>query len=340
MRNSAALKIAAVAVAAAAVLLFGITAVQVAKRRADAEAASRAAAQQMRTIGSENDKITFQGVTYERRKGPETYLVLGVDRFSKDVAKSYGGGQADLLLLLVTDYVTDTYRIVPISRDTLTMVTVIDQYGNRQIGGTVFDQICISHAYGTGGEDSCENTVRSVEYLLPGAKVDGYIALAMDSIDVLIDAVGGVTLTIDKDLTGANPAFTEGATVTLDAETAEQFVRARMSVDEDTNADRLRRQLTFMNAWAEKAKRLSSKQILNLLRQIEEICVTDMTEKRLSSIADEVRKYENGGVLTIDGEYVESQSYHDFHADEDSIMKIVLELYYTPVTHQDIGDTK
>jgi hypothetical protein len=47
------------------------------------------------------------------------------------------------------------------------------------------------------------------------------------------------------------------------------------------------------------------KRLVELLEQIRAICVTDLTEKRLSSIADSVQKYENRGYLSIDGEYVQ-----------------------------------
>ncbi len=50
--------------------------------------------------------------------------------------------------------------------------------------------------------------MRAVEYLLSGAALDGFIALDLRSIGVLNDAVGGITVTIDKDLTGAHPSFT------------------------------------------------------------------------------------------------------------------------------------
>ncbi len=336
-RNAAFLKIAAILIAVAAVALAGVTAVQVAKRREEAQSAARVSDETRKRLNHEDDTLTVDGVTYERKKGTETYLLLGIDRGGVTDVVKYGGGQCDVLLLLVIDYSNDAYRILPINRDTITMITLIDDAGEGRITDQMFNPICLSHSFGTGGEDSCENTVRSVEYLLSGAKVDGYIAADMDIIGVLTDAVGGVPVKIDTDLTGADPSFEKGATVTLNAETAERFVRARMNVGDEHTVQRMGRQITFLKAWSEKAKRLGSRQLMALLEEIEEISVTNMTEKRLTSIMDDLQKYDNLGILTIDGEYDEERTVPGFLADEDSIRDALLTLYYTPTTNQDKG---
>ena len=41
-------------------------------------------------------------------------------------------------------------------------------------------QLALAHTYGSGEEDSCENTVLAVENLLYGVGIDHYVSLTMD----------------------------------------------------------------------------------------------------------------------------------------------------------------
>jgi len=274
----------------------------------------------------EEDTITYEGVTYKRKSRVESYLILGVDK-TEEQRKTGQAGQADVLLLLVLDAEQQAYRILNINRDTVTQITVLSPDGS--ISSEKFEPICLSHAYGTGGPESCENTVRSVEYLLAGIKPDGYIALDLTAIGVLNDAVGGVTVTVDKDLTAMHPALKKGATVKLDAASAEAYVRARMYVGEEDNLSRMNRQVGYMTAWFRQAQALGEQRLIGLLDSIEEVCVTDLTEKRLAAVADIAMKYENLGFCALDGEYVRTVSFNEFHADDDSVTQMILELFYT-----------
>jgi hypothetical protein len=67
---------------------------------------------------------------------------------------------------------------------------------------------------------------------------------------------------------------------------------------------------------------------MRLLQRLEPLLTTNLTEKRLSSIASDAGKYENGGFLTIDGEYRVVDSFHYCYAYEESLMETVIELFY------------
>jgi len=329
-RNAALLKIAAIFAAVAALALFGFTGFRLLERfsaGANVPASSGPSAAKPPLPDLNGDTITIDGVTYTRKRRVESYLILGTDRTEEQIQSGSSAGQADVLLLLVTDAETDTFCVLAINRDTVTQVTVLS--GNGEITDEKFEPICLSHSYGTGGTDSCKNTARSVSYLLSGIEPDGFFALDLRAIGVLNDAVGGVTVTIEKDLTAVDPSFREGATVKLDARTAEAYVRARMLAGEEDNFSRMERQTRYMKEWLRMARQLGERRLLELLDQIREIGVTDLTEKRLTSIASDLEKYENLGFLTIGGEYVETVSYNAFHADEDSVLETILKLYYT-----------
>ncbi len=270
--------------------------------------------------------MTVDGVDYVKNSRVESFLIIGVDRTDEQIERGTAAGQSDVLLLAVLNSEDDTFSIVDINRDTVTQVIVLNDDGD--ISGEIFAPICLSHSYGTGGKDSCENVVNSVEYLLTGAQVDGYLALDLSSIAMLNDAVGGVTVTIDKDMTAADPSFVKGATVTLDENTAEAFVRARLNVGEDTNENRQERQMQFMNAWLDKARTLGENDMLKLLDDMGGLMVTDLSEKRIVSIAEKAQRFENQGIIKPEGEYSETSASTEFHVDPDSISRLVLELFY------------
>lgn len=282
-------------------------------------------------LGTEG--IERDGVYYTLRSDIETYLLLGIDTDGERTEGYDLGGQADVLLLLVMDNAHDSYRILQINRDTMTQVTTLSSGG--AVAGESFFPICLSHAYGSGGKDSCENTVRAVQYLLSDITIDGYAAIDMESIGRLNDAVGGVTLTIGDDLTAANPAFTKGAVVRLDAGSAEDFLRARMSLGESNNINRMARHRQYMDAWIAAAREKTHGDSAEFAAFVDEIkgwLVTDITDKRLAAIAEDAYRYENGGYITITGENDSSGSYNRFYADEDSITEALLTLFYEKQT--------
>ena len=137
-------------------------------------------------------------------------LFLGVDKEAFEEGGTVGdgkAGQADALFLLVLDTKTGKSRLIAISRDTMTDVNVYSDLGN--FIGTEKLQLCLAYTYGDGKEKSCENTVRAVSRLFYGMPVAAYAALDLDAIAVLTDAVGGVEVTVTKDLTIQDPSLKE-----------------------------------------------------------------------------------------------------------------------------------
>ena len=61
--------------------------------------------------------------------------------------------------------------------------------------------------------------------------IDHYVALSMDAVPVINDAVGGVAVRCMDDLTAYDPSLTEGAEITLMGDQALYYVRARMNAD-------------------------------------------------------------------------------------------------------------
>lgn len=280
------------------------------------------------------DAISFDGHQYVPKENIESILVMGVDEADtqKDSELYVNNNQADFLMLMVIDHEAKTYRTLQINRDTMTDIPTLGLNGefiDYQKG-----QIALAHAYGSGLEDSCENEVDAVSRMLYGMTIDHYVSLSMPAIAEINDAVGGVTVTITDDFAEVDPDFKEGETITLHGKQAETFVRTRKDVADQTNINRMSRQLTYMRAW--KAKALECMQsdnmfAFNLVLTLSDYMVSDMSAQQLSEFANYMKEYTDEGVLQTEGESVKGERFMEFYADETSLQNNVFELYYDRV---------
>ena len=178
-------------------------------------------------------QLYYNGRWYRLLDGLETCLVLGIDKFS-DYAATFVEGdllndlQSDVLLLMIEDKAAGSWTALQLNRDTMCEIRRLGISGEKT--GTVFQQLALSHTYGSGGKDSCRNSVKAVSRLLYDVPIDHYYAVTMDAIPVLNDLVGGVTVHVDDDLTAADPVLVQGTDVTLHGDQALHFVRARKNV--------------------------------------------------------------------------------------------------------------
>lgn len=278
------------------------------------------------------EQICCGGVWYERKEDARAYLLMGIDREGQAVSSgSYnGGGQADLLLVLVLDREERTYRVLPIDRDTMTPVDELGLFGDTV--RTRVQQIALAHFYGDGLEASCENTVAAVSNLLGGVPLDGYAALQMDAIPLLNDWAGGVTVTLRDDFSQTDLGLEPGTTVTLTGEQAYSFLRSRVAVGDGTNAARMARHREYLSALAGQMD-LRLEEDLGAMGELyaalEPYMVTDLGSGTVSKIALDCRNYADGGVVTIDGTWQMGETYLEFYPDGDSLEQAVLTLFYT-----------
>lgn len=279
------------------------------------------------------DTVEIDGVTYRKRQDVRTVLLLGVDREGGAVVSGgRNGGQADFLQLLVTDAERQQLTMLAIDRDTMTPITILGVLGNRS--GVREAQICLSHGFGDGGAQSCELTVQAVSNLLLGTAIDAYAAMNMDGISVLNDALGGVTVTLADDFSALDPAMRQGETLTLRGEQAEIFVRGRRSVGIGTNEARMARQQLYigqmMSLLDERIH--GDKNFMGLLYdELKPYLVTNMSRGAMINQAWAARDYSRV-TLSLAGEHtVGAQGFMEFHADEQALKTLVLELFYEEV---------
>ena len=162
---------------------------------------------------------------YRPREGIETFLFMGLDKYEtgEEQIGYLNDQQSDFLMLFIMDREAGTLEVLHLNRDTMTEIRRLGIGGGN--AGKFVGQLALSHTFGSGGSDSCLNTVKAVSGFLKGVKIDHYIAMTMDGVGILNDLVGGITVTIPVDMTMVDPAFEEGAEITLQGEQALLFVR-------------------------------------------------------------------------------------------------------------------
>ena len=280
--------------------------------------------------------VYWEGKWYWRAAEREAYLFIGVDNKGdlEEARKQFGGGQSDVLLLLVVDHAKATFRVLQLDRDTMTQVPVIGFGVGGSAGnvlGTEYMQLEFAHTYGDGREQSGENTVDAVSGLLYGAPIDGYAALLMDAIPILNDMVGGVTVTVEDDLTAMDATLVQGRTVTLYGEQAMHFVHARRGVGDGSNVARMRRHRAYLHGFEQQLRARTAENpqfVLELYAALSDNLITDISSGTLSRIAQQCQGYENSGTLTLEGESRLGEKLMEFYPDENALRGLVLDLFY------------
>ena len=277
--------------------------------------------------------VEVDGTVYRPRKDVTSILLMGIDRDNDSASVGYrNGGQADFLQLIVIDDTEKKITRLQIDRDTMTPITVLGVLGNKS--GVRTAQICLSHGFGDGGAQSCALTVDAVSNLLFNAPIDEYIALNLDGISTLNDAVGGVRVTLEDDFSALDPAMTPGATLTLQGDQAEYFVRSRRSVGVGTNEARMKRQQAYI---AQLSVQLDSRiqadeaYLGSLYDALAPYLQTSLSRGLLINKGWAAKDY-GREFREIEGNYqVGSDGFMQFYADEPELQKLVLELFYQKV---------
>jgi len=179
----------------------------------------------------------FSGGTKNKDNGiietPENkvnIMVMGVDKRSDDV------GRSDTLFVLTVDTNTKEVAMLSIPRDT-----------RMKIPNNGWDKINAAYAYG-----GVKLSQQSVENLL-GIKIDHHIEINIAGFKKIIDAMGGVTIDVEKRMYYNDPYDDDGGLAIdlrpgvqhMDGKTAIQYVRYR---DEEGDIPRVERQQKFIKA--------------------------------------------------------------------------------------------
>ena len=276
--------------------------------------------------------ITRDGVSYYPRQDITVVMVLGIDQ-NGPVQASEGyinSGAADMAALLIFDDADKSCTILQLNRDTMLEMPVLGVGGKN--AGTYYGQLALSHTYGSGMADSCENTRRTISNFLYGIRIDYYLAMNMDAISILNDAVGGVTVNVTDDFSHVDPTITKGQ-MTLRGEQAIRFVRTRRDVGDQLNISRIDRQKEYIGSFLKKFRSRYHSDLefaATTYDQVLPYIVTDCSLNTITSLMDRYGDYEIREVVSPAGENVMGEEYYEFYADEDALDELILRLFYAP----------
>ena len=275
----------------------------------------------------------YNGTAYAKKEDLETVLLLGVDKFEGETPEGYvNNQQADFLLLLVMDKQNETCTPIQLNRDTMTQIQILGVTG--EAAGTFTGQLALAHTYGSGEEDSCENTVLAVSNLLYGMEIDHYVSLTMDGVALLNDLVGGVTVEVLDDFSGIDDSLMQGETVTLQGPQALTYVRSRGGMEDSSNLHRMERQRQYLSALQQQLKAAVQQEdgfTLDALLQLNEYMVSDCTVNQLSDLGDSLATYQVSDILTTPGDAQEGEEFMEFTVDEAALQQLVMDVFYEPV---------
>jgi len=238
----------------------------------------------------------IQAIGTSSPAGKVNILVLGIDERADDI------GRSDTAFVVTVDLDTKQVSLLSIPRDT-----------RVKIAGYGWDKINSAYAY--GGTKLAKATVEN----LLGIHVDNTVLINFAGFVKAINAIGGVTIDVDKRMSYVDPYDDQGGLAIdlkpglqhLDGEQAIEYVRYR---DEEGDIGRVARQQKFLKAVFNE---LDSPQIITkipeLIKAFSQAVRTDLPASKMLQLASRVKDALQAGLQTemVDGtpRYIEDISY-------------------------------
>lgn len=285
------------------------------------------------TVSSTADQNTveYEGSTYKYNDHLSNYLFMGIDSTEEvsEMETQQDAGQADSIYVVSLDRATEQVQVLSIPRDTITEIEVFNPSGTSL--GMTDNHINLQYAYGDGKEESCELMKTAVSKLLHNLPIQGYYSMNISGIAEVGRLVGDVEIVVpDDSLEEHDPYFKEGATVTVNGDNVEEFLRYRDTGKSQSALVRQKRQKTYLKALIPKLQektQVNSSFIGDLLNDIQPYTVTnignDVFVKLLNAAGNSTLETQ-----TVPGEGVEGKYYDEYHVDNDALYKLVLSMYY------------
>lgn len=275
--------------------------------------------------------ITRDGVKYFPRQDITVVMLLGVGDWGEVTPTKPNESRAvDMITLMIFDEKNEETTLLSLNRDTMVKMHQLDEDGLRN--GWAFQQLALSHVYGTGLADSCENTRAAVSDFLGGVVIDHYVSITLDAISIMNDAVGGVTVTVTDDFSAIDPEIRMGEH-TLQGKQAVTYVQSRKNLGDTLNVSRMERHKEYLEGFLPAMKmknRESDSFAISCYEKISPYMVTDCTVNTLTGMIQRYADYTIGQHLTPAGSNVEGEEFYEFYADEEKLEELVLQLFYAP----------
>lgn len=258
-------------------------------------------------------------------------LCIGVDKevpMTERDPNTNSIGQADALYLISIDRANNNeISIVAVPRDT---IVNIKKYNSRmEYLGSGIGQICTQYAYADGTVRSCELTQEKIEDIFPGVEIDAYIAININAIVSVNDAIGGVEVYIHDEYTAYQMSVWNNTTVNLTGRNAMLFLRARNLNESESAYGRIDKIKEYIQAFIPKAIKTILKDpmvLKDIYEALEQNMVTNIEKSDILSLIGILPDIsaENVHHYTLEGEIIRgSTGYEEFYPYEEQLQEII-----------------
>lgn len=285
------------------------------------------------------DLVWYGGKAYRYNENITTILMMGIDQRSEVIEEREGvsgeSGQADTIFLLVLNNEKGKMKVIGISRDTMTDIKTFDYKGNY-LGESV-NHLGLAYAFGDGKEKSCQYMVDAVSNLFYGIPVNAYVALNMEAVIGINDAVGGVTVTVPEDLSMTDKDLKKGVTVTLKGRQALTFMKWRDTAIDNSNNLRMARQKIYIISFLKQALQAVRDDVtlpLTLYQNLTDEMVTNISADEAVYLSTQVlsMSLDDSGIMMLKGDSTRGSVYDEVYVDDEKLYELILNIFYTEVT--------
>ena len=225
--------------------------------------------------------------------------------------------------------------LIGVNRDTMVEVVMVG-LGENGEDLTATAEISVQHGFGDGLNQSCELTRDAVSELFYNLPIHGYISFNMGGMAALNDAVGSVQLTVLEDMTEINPAWYQGAEVTLKGKDAYEYVHYRNTEVFESARNRLARQKQYLAVFAGTAMAKIKKDVtlpVSLYQVFKPYTVTDISVDEISWLASQLTgyKFDENAVYSMEGITIKGQKFEEFYPDEEALQELIIKVFYREI---------
>ncbi|MBQ9436941.1 MAG: LCP family protein [Lachnospiraceae bacterium] len=206
------------------------------------------------TLAWQDDWAAYNGEVYEYKKDCINLLFLGVDKNGKLKQETdfsnWNAGQTDAVFLVSIDPDAKRACVIAVPRNSMVELEIYGKDG--EVSATNEDALCLQFPYAGGGPFGMEKASQRVSEIFYNIPIHGVSAISLDSIAILIDAVGGVDVVLTDDIHEIEKGHSVGETYTLTKKNATAYLRKRDTNIDATPTVRLTRQKEALKAIAAK----------------------------------------------------------------------------------------
>lgn len=282
--------------------------------------------------------ITYQGTTYKYNDKMTSILCMGIDKkggvgLGLENGEVGTAGQADALYMVAMDTSTGKTSVIGISRDIFADVDY--NLDDGTYGGIKKMPVCLAYSYGDGRDESAKNTEKAVSRLFYNLPINSYFAMELQGIVELNDAVGGVTVVMTDNTFGEHYGYYNGESWHLLGDSTLTYLQSRDQVSLEASTNRMDRQLNYIQAFGTRTIEMTKQNLsipLDLFNIVQSNSATDLTPSKITALASTIITSDKEIVFTkIPGSVTQNGEYAEYVIDEQGMMELVLDIYYTPV---------